>query len=438
MMNKKIAAALGLALMLTACGNNENTAPDMSVTESETVTETSAESETSSETVSEMSEETVTESETVSETEQETAEGNLSEDYKAPYTEILMQRLSSQDPDASFELFDIDSDGTPELIISNGSAHMSTADIYTISDGKAVRLENSTSHDMVFEDGGFGSNGEVSVSEKGYILCHVNGTGTDISEYYSLKDGKLTKLLDAQHNEWPEEAGYEYGINGNEVSEAEYNDAVAEFEDIDWTTAGRKYALDNDAIKSVLGNDVNSEPQADYKDAYKAKLLEVMYDENATSPSFDLFDMDNDGIPELFMSIGDYHAAGVFAYTFKNGALVNLSADDYAFGSYGEAAVSADGYLTGEYMGMGMTYDYFYKLEGDKLVLKKSIVSEEFPDPTDDDPYHFSLKYKVNDEDATEEEYKSALAEYDAHDWVTVGRGTLISVANIDSVLYAE
>ena len=138
------------------------------------------------------------------------------------------------------------------------------------------------------------------------------------------------------------------------------------------------------------------------------------------------------------MSIGDYHAAGVFAYTFKNGTLVNLSGGNTTFGSYGEAAVSADGYLTGEYMGMGMTSDYFYKLEGDKLVLKKSIVSEEFPDPTDNDPYHFSLKYKVDDEYVTEEEYKSAFDEYDAHDWVTVGRGNLISEETIGSVLYAE
>lgn len=166
--------------------------------------------------------------------------------------------------------------------------------------------------------------------------------------------------------------------------------------------------------------------------------MREMYDENATSPSFDLFDMDNDGIPELFMSIDNYHAAGVFVYTFKNGTLVNLSGGNTIFGSYGMAAVSADGYLTSGYMGMGMTSDYFYKLEGDKLVLKKSIVLEEFPDPTDDDPYHFSLKYKVNDEYVTEEEYKSAFDEYDAHDWVTVGRGTFISEANIDSVLYAE
>lgn len=259
MMNKKTAAVLGLALMFTACGNNDNTAPDMSVTESETISEISAESETASETTAEVSEETLAETEAVTE---------------------------------------------------------------------------------------------------------------DITEASSEEQ--------------------------------------------------------------------ETENTADYRDAYKAKLIEVMYDENATSPSFDLFDMDNDGIPELFMSIGDYHAAGVFAYTFKNGTIVNLSGGNTTFGSYGVAAVSADGYLTGEYMGMGMTSDYFYKLEGDKLVLKKSIVSEEFPDPTDDGPYHFSLKYKVNDEYVTEEEYKSAFDEYNAHDWVTVGRGNLISEETIGSVLYAE
>ena len=263
MMNKKIAAVLGLALMLTACGNNVDTAPDMSVTESETITEISAESETVSETASE--------------------------------------------------------------------------------------------------------------------------TTAEVSE-----------------------------------------ETLAETEAV------------TEAITEASSEEQEAENTADYKDAYKAKLLEAMYDENATSPSFDLFDMDNDGIPELFMSIGDYHAAGVFAYTFKNGTLVNLSGGNTTFGSYGEAAVSADGYLTSGYMGMGMTSDYFYKLEGDKLVLKKNIVSEEFLDPTDDDPYHYSLKYKVNDEYVTEEEYKSAFDEYDAHDWVTVGRGTLISVANVDSVLYAE
>lgn len=194
--------------------------------------------------------------------------------------------------------------------------------------------------------------------------------------------------------------------------------------------------------ESVTASSEDTEPEAsadtaaDYRDSYKAKLLEAMNDENASSPAFDLFDMDNDGIPELFVSIGDYHAAGVFAYTFKNGVLADLSGDNTAFGSYGEAAVSADGCLTGEYMGMGITYDSFYQLDGDKLVMISNVEMGEIPDG--DDYENIMTYYKINDEDATEEEYNSAFDKYNAHDWVTVGRGNLISEETIDSVLYAE
>ena len=193
--------------------------------------------------------------------------------------------------------------------------------------------------------------------------------------------------------------------------------------------------------ESVTASSGDTEPEAsadtdaDYRDSYKAKLLEAMNDENASSPAFDLFDMDSDGIPELFVSIGDYHAAGVFAYTFKNGALADLSGDNTAFGSYGEAAVSADGCLTGEYMGMGITYDSFYQLDGDKLVMISNVEMGEIPDG--DDYENIITYYKINDEDATEEEYNSAFDEYNSHDWVTVGRGNLISEETIDSVLYA-
>lgn len=178
------------------------------------------------------------------------------------------------------------------------------------------------------------------------------------------------------------------------------------------------------------------EQAGNYKAAYKTKLLEVLNDENASSPAFDLFDMDNDGIPELFVSIGDYHAAGVFAYTFKNGALADLSGENTAFGSYGEAAVSADGYLTGEYMGMGITYDSFYQLDGDKLVMISNVEMGEIPDG--DDYENIITYYKVNDKDAAEEEYNKAFDEYNAHDWVTVGRGNLVSEETINSVLFDE
>lgn len=213
--------------------------------------------------------------------------------------------------------------------------------------------------------------------------------------------------------------------------------SVSESETV--TEASAETIAETEAVTEVsteAQEEQETENTADYRDSYKAKLLEAMNDENASSPAFDLFDMDNDGIPELFVSIGDYHAAGVFAYTFKNGALADLSGDNTAFGSYGEAAVSADGYLTGEYMGMGITYDSFYQLDGDKLVMISNVEMGEIPDG--DDYENIITYYKINDEDATEEEYNSAFDECNAHDWVTVGRGNLISEETIESVLYAE
>ena len=46
-----------------------------------------------------------------------------------------------------------------------------------------------------------------------------------------------------------------------------------------------------------------------YRDAYMAKLAEIAEDENSNVPAFDLLDMDGDGVPELFASYADFHAA---------------------------------------------------------------------------------------------------------------------------------
>jgi len=221
---------------------------------------------------------------------------------------------------------------------------------------------------------------------------------------------------------------------GNNVDTApDISETEAQSEIVTETSA------ENESV-TISSEDTESEASADnaadYRDSYKAKLLEAMNDENASSPAFDLFDMDSDGIPELFVSIGDYHAAGVFAYTFKNGALADLSGDNTAFGSYGEAAVSADGCLTGEYMGIGITYDSFYQLDGDKLVMISNVEMGELPDG--DDYENIITYYKINGEDVSEEEYNSAFDEYNAHDWVTVGRGNLITEETVESVLYAE
>lgn len=174
----------------------------------------------------------------------------------------------------------------------------------------------------------------------------------------------------------------------------------------------------------------------EYKAVYKEKLEEFKNEEYSNHPAFDLFDMDNDGVPELFMSHDDYHAAGVFAYSFKNGRFVDLSVEGFAYGSYGEAMVSSDGYLRSEYAGMGGVYDTYYRINGDRL--EEILYTEMHEIPNSDDWDNCVMQYMVNDEEVTEEEYNAAYEKFNAYTWVSVGRGNPIDDETIEAVLYSE
>ena len=227
---------------------------------------------------------------------------------------------------------------------------------------------------------------------------------------------------------------------GNNVDMAPaISETEAQSEIVSETTAESETVSESVTVSSETTEpEAPADTAADYRDAYKAKLLEVLNSEDAITPAFDLLDMNGDGIPELFISYGDVHAMGVFAYTFADGVLCDLSEDNSAFGSYGLADVSSDGHLKSEYSGMGITYDSFYRFEGNALKCVLTAEKGEEPVPADDDTYNFETYYKTNGTDVSEIEYDTLFSEENDRDWVTVGRGTLISVANIDSVLYAE
>lgn len=436
---KRITALIALtALLLSACGDEEAA---LSSDISETFSKTEISSETQSESISETTAETTakTETETATEPEAESIEVtgsetyDTAEDYKTLYKKILMQRLDEQTLRYAFDLFDIDSDGTPELIISNGLSHMATADIYTITDGEAVRLENSTACEGLFEDGGFGSSGLALVSEKGYIRSYIYGQGLTTNEYYSLADGNLTYLLSAEHNEWYEAYGeYEYGIDGKGVTEAEYNEAVSELENIEWTKAGRKYNLDKSTINSVLGEKTDdpvseSESNSDYKVLYKAKLAELRETEDyeLSISSFDLYDIDNDGTPELITANGNYHSAMAEIYYVRDGEVKKLCnpsfGDEYSgFGSWGMVQVAEGGYISSCYFGMGSGYADYYRFENGEITHLHSSEHHVYYSYESDENQNI---YVIDGNEVTEEEYNEAVGEYEAMDWTNMGQG---------------
>lgn len=222
-------------------------------------------------------------------------------------------------------------------------------------------------------------------------------------------------------------------VSESETTSESHSEALTETSETESKTASEVTSVASETSAATA-----DEQAADYRETYKAKLLEVLNSEDAITPAFDLFDMNGDGIPELFISYGDVHAMGVFAYTFADGVLCDLSEDNSAFGSYGLADVSSDGHLKSEYSGMGITYDSFYRFEGNALKCVLTAEKGEEPVPADDDTYNFETYYKTNGTDVSEIEYDTLFSEENDRDWVTVGRGNIIDDKSIEAVLFAE
>lgn len=101
----------------------------------------------------------------------------------------------------------------------------------------------------------------------------------------------------------------------------------------------------------------------DWKTAYKEFLNEKGYEEAAAdnlepeNVSFSLGSVDDDDIPELFVSNGKSHGASVSVFTYLNGEIKHLcTGGEYGNIRYFEKA----GYITSYYCGQGTwTYDIY-------------------------------------------------------------------------------
>lgn len=272
-MKKKIAALCFAAALLAACGTDAtaNTAEvsetEASVeTQSESISETTTVSETESETVSETTTETETVSETttVSETESETVPETEAEpepaDYRAIYKEKLMSCIGE---DAYFDLFDVNSDGVPELFISQTQVHLSGTRIHTIISDELVQLTGK-SQDDDSDKYEFGANAVIGVSDTGIFDNCFGWGGITYYEYLKMENDKLVCVFSGEFECGPlgKPEGYRaYFIDGAEVTAEEFNEAVSPYESLSYRTVGTRYTLDEANINAVL--DADYEPPAE-------------------------------------------------------------------------------------------------------------------------------------------------------------------------------
>ena len=114
---------------------------------------------------------------------------------------------------------------------------------------------------------------------------------------------------------------------------------------------------------------------------------------------YDLYDINGDDFPELFLSDGDYHVAAVTIYTYTNGTGKQL--ENGRIGSYGSILFHENtGLLIDTNMGQGYFYRTDWYMDGDALVpvFSCSDNTGAVEDPAD---YAFT----INGETVTDEEY---------------------------------
>ena len=155
--------------------------------------------------------------------------------------------------------------------------------------------------------------------------------------------------------------------------------------------------------EAEIKNAENKEiPKTDgWKSAYKNIINGLS---SSDDMCYNIYDMDNDGVPELFISNGKYHMAGVLIYTYYNNEAVKLG--EYAYGSYGTVEIFKDsGQLVSADSSQGYTSCVVYKKVGNKL-------ESVFSCWNDAAAVESNPTYKVNDKEVSVNEYVNSYNSY--------------------------
>jgi len=138
-----------------------------------------------------------------------------------------------------WNIFDIDSDGVPELVISPNGSHVAGCVLYAFKDGKAIRLGK--------DEKMFGEWGVISVCQSEALVCsQYFGMGVLYVSYYHF-DGYSLKLVDEFRNNEGALVGdiqktAEYFHNGESVTRDEYYSETTPYAKMHWVdNIGREY-----------------------------------------------------------------------------------------------------------------------------------------------------------------------------------------------------
>ncbi|MCR5166808.1 MAG: hypothetical protein K6C13_06305 [Oscillospiraceae bacterium] len=337
------------------------------------------------------------------------------------YASFLRSEIKSptEYPDGfdAFSIYDLDADGTPELIISQADYHGAYCTICTVSDGKVTRV------------GDVGSYGEFAyIPSKKYIVSSYMGMGYLTVSYFEMNGTELKMLVTLEDDSGNAEsdADINYTIDEKTVTEEEYDRKFDEMGG-DSISLGRTFPLsENAVIYAVEGTD-------DYKAAYGSLLYGryLLSPEHDSKDTFTLMNIIGDKTPELIVN----HWSGSSVFTFRDGRVQYLG-DEYVYPVGAEEPSYAYKYNSANKIFMikvsspkdkGYAYT-FYSTKGNKLTQKA-----EFRCGTDlvDNRY----VYMIDGREVSKEKYTKALKKYTSMKYSTARKTYEINEENLKKAL---
>ncbi len=242
-------------------------------------------------------------------------------EWQEPYMAKLEEFRSSADYQESngiagsmFDLRDLDSDGTPELVISPSADAGEKCSVYTFSGG------------AVKEVGKTGNNGFITFYfDSGLMNDEFQGEGFVMGEYKRYVAGAFFTELTYYKNIDSAASGavIRYEIDKSEVTLTEYNDKIYNISSQPYLAVGRKYTFGEKTTDYAIycaesWDDVAS---ASMKSAMKGKIKELI-GEYGSASAFELVDMDGDECPELIFSEGNSEEKACRLFVYRDGELV--------------------------------------------------------------------------------------------------------------------
>lgn len=135
---------------------------------------------------------------------------------------------------SAFSIYDLNTDGTPELIISKDTSHAAACRIYTYDDGLIYlgRIGSSFGEVGYYED-------------NGTILNHYIGQGIEHEIFNRLENNQIN-MIAKFYNDYgyrgEEQATYEF--NDTEITKDEYNIELEKYRGNEYISLGRDYSFD--------------------------------------------------------------------------------------------------------------------------------------------------------------------------------------------------